>query len=540
MDDNIVVETTAGRLKGRRVANGVRAFLGVPFGADTAGKNRFRPPQPAPAWSGIREAHHFGPYCPQVNQNLPAEDAHSIAGLAARPGEDCLNLNIWAPRDNGEGARAVIVWLHAGGFSLGSTAHPLTDGARLAAENDVVVVSIGHRLGVLGYLLLDDLARDEDSANLGLRDIVLGLEWVRDNIAGFGGNPDCVTLCGASGGGRKISMLMAMATARGLFHHAIIQSGAHPQGIARAAATRFAEALARSLSGGGDPVGVLRALPVDRLCAEGLSFALRWPAGDPDIAAGQGVWAMSPVEDGQVVPVNPWEKMAPRVSQDIPLMIGTTRDEAALHLTRQTHTHGIGWAELEETCIAAMGEAGPAVLAACRKLRPGATPWQILVAVAGGDRRALSIEMAEAREAAGGAATYMYVVDWASALPRFGAPHMIDIPLLFGTVDDTPMSGGTAGRHDMSAQFRTLWCSFARTGRPAAPGLPSWPRYAARHRSTMHLDTRCWVENDPLSAERLAWSARPCPMPWENGGFTGRTRLVVPPQGETGMRDDPR
>ena len=529
MSETITVETSTGRLRGAQGARGGWAFLGAPFGANTSGANRFRAPKPRAPWAGIRDALAFGPFCPQVDQRLPPEDSHSLTGIPAIPDEDCLNLNLWTPDCGAAARRPVMVWLHAGGFSMGSNAHPMLDGSALSQYGDVVVVSVGHRLGALGYLLLDDGAADgaASSANVGLLDIVLALEWLRDNVAAFGGDPENITLFGCSGGGRKISVLMAMPAAAGLFHRAIVQSGAHPRCIPRETATRFVTDFCHSLDA--NPA-LLRDAPVDELCGRVAAFAADWSDPANGIATGRGLWALSPVVDGTVLRDDPWIDAAPEESRTVPLLIGTTADEAGLLMARQPDAGKLSWDELTARCHALLGSAADAVLKAHAKNAPDATPWELLRKISGEDRRLMSIAMAERKSTQTAAPAFMYIFNWTSDLPYYGAAHTIDLPFLFRTLRTTPLVGRNAERMQMADLVCDAWIAFARNGNPSCVNLGTWPTYEQSHRCTMILDVPPRVVQDPMRAERLAWGSAACAMPWEETAFVGSMRRsVIPP-----------
>ncbi|MFF8446869.1 carboxylesterase/lipase family protein [Streptomyces leeuwenhoekii] len=496
---HVTVPTTAGRIRGRREGE-VSAFLGIPYAAPPFGPRRLRPPVPPQPWTGVRDALAHGHSAPQPGY-LPA-----MAGLlheAAHPGEDCLNLNVWTPAPGRTGGRLpVMVWIHGGAFRNGSGSLPSYDGARLAADG-VVCVTLNYRLGAEGFLLLDD-----GTANLGLLDQIAALEWVRDNIAHFGGDPDNVTLFGQSAGAIAITALMTMPRARGLFHRAITQSGAghhsHPPHIGR----RITERLA-ALAGTEPTRDGLAAVPPERLIAadQALSREIA-QAADPGQwgeSAGGGTTVL-PVVDGTTLPERPVDALADGAGRDIDLLTGTTSDEFRLFLVPL----GIAPRITDEVLhgfLAGLGLQPAEARSVYAAARPGATPGDLLsAAMTDHAYRIPALRVAEAR-AAHGADTFVY--EFARPSPALdgalGACHMAEIGFVFGNLAD-PLTGPDAPR-DLSDTLREAWTTFARTGRPGTAGgvLPHWPAYAGR-RSVMRLgDGAPAVTEDPAADARLLW-----------------------------------
>jgi len=267
-DTFVVADTASGKIRGVEV-DGIRVFKGIPYGADTAGPNRFMPPAPVAKWTGVRDALEYGQSAPQSEPGARrAASDLAVAGAGLRTeGEDCLVLNVWTPALADGRKRPVMVWCHGGGFATGSGSSPITEGQNLARRGDVVVVTINHRLNVLGFTYLGEPGGTEFAASgdAGMLDIVKALEWVRDNIARFGGDPETVTVFGQSGGGRKVATLLAMPSAKGLFHRAIIESGATIRLVERDQATRVAAELMKTLGLGKTQVKALQSLPVDTI-----------------------------------------------------------------------------------------------------------------------------------------------------------------------------------------------------------------------------------------------------------------------------------
>jgi len=508
-----LVETGVGTVRGRIDADGVHAFQGIPYGRPPTGAARHRAPQAVAPWAGVFEATTPGAACHQV--------VHPFLPPGAPMDEDCLHLNVWTPGPDETARRPVMVWLHGGAFHFGSSAAPMTDGARLARAGDVVVVSLNHRLSVFGFLYLKALWGDDyaDSGNLGMLDIVLALRWVRDHIARFGGDPDRVTVFGESGGGRKVCVLMGMPAARGLFHRAIVQSGAHPRGVPPDLATRFAHGFLRSIGARTDDPRALHALDGARLLEAAHHYVAH--GTDPQLPSGATArWlTMSPVVDGDDLPAHPFDPASP-LSRDVPLIIGTTKDEMALFLARTPDAGRLDMDGLHTRLRPMFGPDTARIVDVHRRCRPEESPWDLLVSIASEDRRLLSIEIAERKAAQGGAPVHLYWFTWESDVPLLKAAHTMEIPFVFDTLDATPIVGTRPDRFALAALMSRTWAAFARTGAPDHPALPAWPAFDAHTRATMRFDVPCALVFDPRREERLAWPG-PVPMPWEPGAFVG-------------------
>jgi para-nitrobenzyl esterase len=493
------VATSAGRVRGL-VRYGVNQFYGIPYAASTAGANRFMPPQKATPWSGVRECAQVGNRAPQ-DPDGPISEVYSLDRREPM-GEDCLNLNVFTP-GLGSGNRPVMVWLHGGGYAGGSGNWLLYDGTNLARKEDVVVVAVTHRLNLFGFLYLADLGAGEKwshSGNVGMQDIVAALSWVKENIAAFGGNPRNVTIFGQSGGGGKVTTLMAMPSARGLFHRAIAQSGSTLRGATRENATAATEKfLAKA--------GIAKT-QLDRLQQMSWQELQAVFYKDPAI---QGL-AGGPVVDGATLPRDPWSPTAPDVSADVPLMMGSvetengwldpppplemSEDEMLTRIKRSVRTTDAKVKEL---------------VALYRRVHPGITNTDVYLTIdADNSRRANAQTLGELKSAQGKASSYLYYFNWRSPVHKgqMKAYHTLDIPFAFYNIDIAgSMTGAGNDRYPLAHKMSAAWAAFARTGNPNHPDLPSWPAFNTADRPTMILGNDCRVVNDPNREERLALKA---------------------------------
>ncbi len=470
------------------------AFKGVPYGADT-GPRRFQPPVPPAPWSEPHLGRDFGPASPQ-------------RGNEPNQSEDCLRLNVWTPKLDA-GRRPVIVYIHGGAYATGSGSSPLTNGARLAARGDLVVVTVNHRLGPLGYASLARLAPGfEDSGNLGQLDLVLALQWVRDNIAAFGGDPGCVTVVGQSGGGAKIATLMAMPAAAGLFHRAVTMSGQQVTASGPLNATRRAEVWLEGLGLTPDRIDEVRTMPVERLIEA---------AGATDPILGGSLY-FGPVLDGRSLTRHPFWPDAPAQSARLPMMIGNTREETLAFLGGDPANAGLTWESLPARLTPSqmrIDVAPEEVVAWYHTNHPAMSPDQVLIRATTAARswRAAVIE-AEMR-AAQGSPAFVYQLDWASRMPngRTGAYHTSDIPLM---LDNVAAEGSGAVGPDaqaMADRMSDALAAFARTGDPNHAGLPRWTPYSLERRETMVMDLPARMENDPRGDERRFFGRIPYVQP---------------------------
>lgn len=487
-----LVETSAGWVRGRRTA-GVSTFLGIPYGK----ADRFqRPAEPTP-WRGVRDATRYGHIAPQPVPGARLDYTRLISWLDQPGGqdEDCLVLNVWTPRPD-HGRRPVLVSYHGGGFSTGSGNHRGFDGDPLARFGDVVVVTVNHRLGLLGFLHLADLGAPPEWATAGVNgmlDAVAALRWVKANIAGFGGDPNNVMIFGQSGGGAKTSTLLSMPSARGLLHRAAVQSGSTLTLATRDTGTRNASRLLARLGLSTRRITELRDVPVEMLvAAQGALEASTPPA------------QFSPVVDGVAIPRDPFSPTAPEVSRDVPMIISLTRDEATAFATDPELTD----AELLVAARALAGADAARVIGEYRDAYPAASPALLLARMTTDSGIFVAARtQAERKVALGGAPAYLYLFTWPSPADpaRWGALHGIDVALAFHNAD-APITGDNAPRaRQLADDLAGAWVRFARTGDPNGARLPHWPAYDATARQTLVLGDTTAVESDPLRRFRLLW-----------------------------------
>jgi len=500
--ESVTATTSAGTVRG--IADeGINVFKGIPYGETTAGTNRFMPPKPPPPWTGTRDALAYGPTAPQT---VGAADVPGRAARArlAEEGEDCLVLNVFTPALSGGRNRPVMVWLHGGGFASGSGSTPILDGTSLARSGDVVVVTINHRLNVFGFTYLADAAGSDFalSGGAGMLDIVAALQWVRTNIDRFGGDPNLVTIFGQSGGGRKVATLMAMPEAKGLFHRAIIESGAVLRLTEREDAIRATTLLLDELGLARGEIRELQKVPMNRLLAANAAVNAKLPSREP------GMVANSPTVDGSAIPDHPWDPAAPGLSASIPLLIGYARTEETLYDRPTPETLALDEAGLKLRAAKRIGGDPGQVIEVFRKAHPEATPWDLWILI-GTDhpRGTYSRELAKRKAVQAEAPAFAYRFDWET--PEGGghlrSPHTVEIPFVFNNIKIAgPLISRMPEAHALAGKVSAAWVSFARTGNPNTSGLPKWPAYSTASRDTMLFNNVSRVEQDPDRGPRLA------------------------------------
>jgi len=495
-DKTSLATTVHGKVRGT-VQNGIHTFKGIRYGADTKAR-RFMPPLAPVPWTRPLDALQYGPSSPQ-------------SGKEADPiSEDCLFLNVWTPGLRDGARRPVMFYIHGGAYSHGSGSSPLYDGTRLCKRGDVVVVTVNHRLNSFGYLYLARLggAQFADSGNAGMLDLVLALQWVRDNIEEFGGDPDRVMVFGQSGGGAKIATLMGMPAARGLFHRAVTMSGQQVTASGPLNATLRARAFLDALK---RPVSDVASLPMEQII-EAMS------ATDPVI--GKGSLYFGPVLDERTLQHHPFYPDAPALSRNIPMIIGNTHDETRLLIGgADPKAFSLSWEQLPEKLAAAMRvDITPeTVVAAYRQMYPDYTASDVFFSATTAARswRGAIIEV-EAR-AAQGAPAYAYELDWKTPIEggKWGAPHTLDIPLAFDNIAAAgSLAGTSADAQKVADQLSETFIAFARTGNPNNEAIPAWEPYQLPRRRTMLINVESKLADDPRGPERELFAK----VPWIQQG----------------------
>jgi para-nitrobenzyl esterase len=493
-----LVETSYGPVRGLN-EDGIYIFKGVRYAAPPVGKLRFKPPVPPESWTEPVDAHEYGN---RAMQGLGPNGSDS-----GTPGvsEDCLFLNVCTPGLHKQ-KRPVMVWLHGGGFSSGSGGDAFCNGESLARKGDVIVVTVNHRLNVFGYLQLGEEWGPDyaSSGQAGMLDIVMSLKWVRDNIERFGGDPGNVTIFGESGGGRKVAMLMAMDPAKGLFHKAIIQSGSGLDAPSKADSVALGRELLKNLGIAEGDVDALMSADAQKIFDAQPSMPPSPPSPSGQLTVPIGGFV--PCVDGVALKRKPFIPDAPAISADIPLMIGSNKDEMAIFRGSDPKFGKYTEEEFIEHVHKVLPGKAEEMVPALHSAFPDYSPTDLIIAIESlkGYFIATAFQ-AERKVALGAAPVYVYLMAWETLSDngRLRAHHALDVPLVFNNVEATrSMVGPGPEPQRMADLMSSVWIAFARTGNPNTEGLPEWPAYDLENRSTMVFDTESHVVQRPYETIR--------------------------------------
>jgi para-nitrobenzyl esterase len=499
-------EIASGRLRGRH-DRGTVVFRGIPYARPPVHERAFRAPEPPDPWAGVRLAAEFGAAAPQFVP--PMRIVRGLIGVPLdQQSQDCLTLNVWTPAVDA-GHRPVMVWIHGGAFVMGTGATFLYHGARLARRGDVVVVTINYRLGALGYLNHPELRGRGIDANLGLRDQIRALEWVRENIAAFGGDPANVTIFGESAGGMSVGALLAAPAARGLFHRAILQSGALHHVSSEAQATRVAESFLDELGLTPEDAEAVRHARTSEIQRAQQAAAIK-------LGFVEGLLPWQPSVDGDSLPRTALEALDRGEVARVPTLVGSNRDEWRLFTLFDPRNRNLSEADVRRRLARQLGSEADAdaalelYRAAQRGRRSPARLWEAVQS----DR----VFHHPAQRAADGLAelgvpVWRYLFSWRPPLfgARIGSGHGMELPFVFGTLRDGLFRrtlGASESARELSRRMRDAWTSFARQGAPGHSRLPEWPAYDARERSTLEWSRESSVIRAPFAAESAFWRTR--------------------------------
>ncbi len=496
--DVAVANTTTGQVRGY-INNAIYTYKGIPY----AKAQRFKAPEPADSWEGVRSSMTYGPVAPLITPTTSVNDESEFVFDHdwGYPNEDCLVLNIWTPSIDDGKKRPVMFWIHGGGYTAGSSQElPSYHGENLAKKGDVVVVSINHRLNILGFLDLSAYGDEyKTSANNSLLDMQAALQWVQDNISNFGGDPDNVMIFGQSGGGAKVNNLMAMPSAKGLFHKAVNQSGSFRTAVLEKETTQEITAeLIKELDIADDPIGHLTEMPFEQL-AEAGTKALKTveermqERGEEVPGFGLG-WG--PSVDGEVLPYQMFSDDAFALSKDIPLMIGTTKNEFMGSIFSGMSI------ETEETAKMVLqyqhGDKTDQIIDAIRNAYPADTHPSDLVDVDLIFRPGAVIQADKKSMLSDGAPVYMYLFTWQSPVldGKYKAFHCMELPFVFDNIERCKrMTGGGREAHILADKMSQAWINFARYGDPNHAGLPTWEPYTAEGGTTLFFDNHIHIQH---------------------------------------------
>lgn len=500
-----IVETASGKLEGT-FESGVCVFKGIPYCASTAGFNRFRPPMPVAPWRDVRSAKKFGPVAPQnaIPQNgnggrtqewlalsFPSSAGDPVGGQEMS--EDCLVLNVWTPSVSDGQRRPVMVWYHGGGYLSCSGADEYSYGENLARDGDVVVVTVNHRLGILGYLQLAEILGDEfvDSGAAGMLDAVAALRWVQENISAFGGDPSNVTVFGQSGGAGKVACLLSMPAAKDLFHRAIIQSGPLMRSHERDCAAELTEKVLIEVGLTPKTAHLLQTMELERLLA---AQAKAMQVIHPGLPLG-----FAPVVGSRALPVHPLDASLQSESAQVPVMIGMALDELSQQFLGDPLYGSLSHADVRQRISDFVGDNTDEVLTGYQAYWPDLSPSRLFARIYSEQLRKAAIHLASRRVSDGLGPVFMYQFTYETEMldGLLGSCHNLDLPFVFRNVDRIPLAGQRPERHKVQDNVSSLWTSFARDGVPSSPERSEYPAYTLESRATILIDEKLRVEQNP-------------------------------------------
>jgi para-nitrobenzyl esterase len=487
-----VVTTAYGKVRGYS-SNGIYTYKGIPY----AKSQRFMAAEKPDSWQGVRSSMTYGPVCPMdVTTTTMDEGEFPFQHNWGYTNEKCQSLNIWTPEISSAKKRPVLVWFHGGGFAAGSSIElPSYDGERLAQKGDVVLVSVNHRLNVLGFLDMSAYGdKYKSSANAGLTDLVASLEWVKENIAGFGGDPSNITIFGQSGGGGKVTSLMYAPSAKGLFHKAIVQSGSYLNNFNDSTATRMVSAaILAELNLQPAQADELQKIPYEQLNAASKKAMAKVAEqlkaqGKPPMVFGWG-----PGLDGSFLPYQITDPKGIEISKEVPLLVGTTKNEFTPF---NPSLRNMTMEQVNENLKKQYGDKSPAYVEAVNKAYPGKLQPANYVDL---DLmfRSGAIKQADMKSAQA-APVYMYLFSWQSPVldGQLKAMHCMELPFVFDNIERCrEMTGGGKNAKILADKMSQSWINFARTGNPNHAGLPNWPKYTAQNGATMIFDNVNVIKN---------------------------------------------
>ncbi len=485
--ENAIGNTKYGKVKGMQ-ADGVYVWKGIPYAKAPVGKLRFRPPEDPDSWDGVRDAVQFGSACLQPNSEM----MKFLGDASKTKSEDCLYLNIWSPNPDNK-RRPVMVWIHGGAFMFGEGSSELYDGTSFAKNGDVVVVTINYRLGIFGFFYLDEIGGDEfsRSGNCGILDQIAALRWVKENIEAFGGDPNNVTVFGESAGAMSIGTLLAIEEAQGLFHKAILQSGASSNVLTTRVANDVTKRLLSELNIPESDLAKLYDIPAEEL----VKASIKVPP-----------MSLCPVIDGKVIKTKPLDALAQDSAKNIPMLIGTTEDEYRLFTFADPSWRKIDEDKLKRRFQVSFGKKWERLSEELKgktldqALYEKLMTWQVFT------YPAIALSETRVRQ---GEQVWMYRFDYKST--AFGgllkSCHALELPFVWNAMNQKTalFTGDAEGRRELAELMHRSWIAFAKTGNPQIPELPEWPEYELNSRATMHFNLETAVRYDPEKDDRLLW-----------------------------------